>query len=240
MRRATDDPATLAGWVEQRVSGVPLEQLIGEVEFAGLRLAVGPGAFVPRRRTELLARLAAEAIEATEATTVEPRFPVVVELCCGVAAVAAVVAGRCPRATVYATDIDQTALPYARRNLSGSTAEVNAGDLYDALPPALLGRVDVLAANPPYVPSAEVRLMPPEARLHESLAALDGGADGLAVHRRILAAAPRWLSQTGCVFLEISRAQAEPVTELVAAAGLRPGVARDDELEATVVTGHRY
>ncbi len=132
-----------------------LETVLGWVEFAGRRLVVAPGVFVPRRRTELLARVAA--------SYAGPRS-ILLELCCGVAPVAAVVAA----GEVHASDVDPVALGCARRNVPHG--HVHLSDLYDALPGVLRGRVDVLVANAPYVPTDRIALMPPEARDHEPTA----------------------------------------------------------------------
>lgn len=164
-------PEQLDDLVAQRAAGTPLEHVVGWAEFAGLRVAVGPGVFVPRRRSELLA---------AETLAVARRAgerPVVVELCCGAGAIAAAVTTTLPRAEVHAVDIDEAAVTYARRNLPA--AQVYRGDLYGPLPSRLRGRLDVIVANAPYVPSDEIRLMPAEARHHEPRVALDGGADGV-------------------------------------------------------------
>jgi len=108
----------------------------------------------------------------------------------------------------------------ARRNLEPLGARVVAGDLFDALPRDLLSRVDVLAVNAPYVPTAEIAMMPPEARDHEARAALDGGDDGLDVHRRVAASAREWLAPGGHLLIETSRQQAPTTAALVTAGGL--------------------
>jgi release factor glutamine methyltransferase len=116
---------------------------------------------------------------------------------------------------------------------------VYAGDLYDPLPTALRGHVDVLVANVPYVPTGAVALMPREARVHEPLVALDGGADGLDVLRRVAARAGDWLVPGGHVLFETGTDQVPAAVDALAAAGLTPAVDRDDELGATVVSGRR-
>jgi release factor glutamine methyltransferase len=211
--------------VARRVAGQPLEYVLGWVEFAGLRIAVEPGVFVPRRRTAFLVAQAA----------VAPPPRIVVDLCCGSGAVGAALLAAVGPFELYAVDIDPAAVRCARRNLAGTGAHVFHGDLYLPLPAALRGRVDLLVANAPYVPSAAVDLMPPEARLSEPLAALDGGPDGLDVLRRIVAGAPRWLAPRGRLIVETSDAQAEALTADVAAAGLIPFVATDPEADATAV-----
>lgn len=116
---------------------------------------------------------------------------------------------------------------------------VYEGDLFGALPAALRGRIDVLAANVPYVPTEEVGLLPSEAREHEPLVALDGGADGLDVLRRVAADAPRWLAPGGCLLVETSERQAPLAVEAFSGSGLIPTVAVSEELYATVVIGSR-
>jgi len=212
--------------VARRVAGEPLETVLGWAELDGVRVAVDPGCFVPRRRTILLARLAVAA---------DPT--VVLELCCGVAPVATLVAASCPHAEVHAADVDPLPLAAARRNLP--QGQVHQGDLYDALPAGLRGRVEVLAANAPYVPTAEIDQMPREARDHEPLVALDGGADGLDLHRRIAAGAATWLRPGGALLIETSVHQASATAAICAEAGLHPEVVRDEELDATAVRAHR-
>jgi release factor glutamine methyltransferase len=99
--------------------------------------------------------------------------------------------------------------------------------------------VDVLVANAPYVPTAAIAMMPPEARDHEPQVALDGGADGLAVQRRVAALADRWLAPGGHLLIETSRRQAPLLADAFAHGGLRPRIARCDELDATAVVGAR-
>ncbi len=113
------------------------------------------------------------------------------------------------------------------------------GDLYDALPGGLRGRVDVLLVNAPYVPSAEVAFMPPEARDHEHRVALDGGADGLDVHRRVAAGAGGWLTTTGALVIEVASAQVAAATALLAGCGLDTDVLVDDERGSTALIGRR-
>ena len=223
---AAATPAELDELVGRRVAGEPLEHLLGWAEFCGLRIAVAPGVFVPRRRTELLVR---------EALARAPVAPVVVDLCCGSGAVgAAIVAALGPALELHAADVDPAAVACARRNLPG--ADVHQGDLFAALPAGLQGRVDLLVANVPYVPSAALALMPPEARDHEPRVALDGGADGLDVARRVVAAAPSWLAAGGSLLFETGEAQVPAAVAALRAAGLTPAVV-DDDLGATVVVG---
>jgi release factor glutamine methyltransferase len=223
---AASTAGQLATLVDQRVAGLPLEHLLGWVGFCGLRIAVGPGVFVPRRRTELLVRAAIARARPD---------PVVVDLCCGSGAVGAALAAVLDIAALHAADVDPAAVECARRNLPA--ARVHQGDLFEPLPAVLRGSVDLLVANVPYVPSGSIALMPPEARLHEPQVALDGGRDGLDVARRVTAAAPEWLAPGGSLLFETSEAQVPAAVAAVTAAGLVPTVVTDDELGATVVVG---
>jgi release factor glutamine methyltransferase len=218
-------PAEVMAWAARRMSGEPLEQIVGWAAFAGLRIAVEPGVFVPRRRTELLVSLVGAG----------PVPAIVVDLCCGTGAIGAALAARLPDAQVWACDIDPAAIASARRNLPSE--RVREGDLYDALPDALRGRVDVVAVNAPYVPTDAVRDMPREARDHEHRVALDGGADGMDVQRRVVAGAGVWLAAGGRLLIETSRGQADRTAALLTAAGLSTRIETDDELDATVVVG---
>ena len=219
-------PAEVLAWAARRMAGEPLEQILGWAAFAGLRVAVDPGVFVPRRRSELVVDVAAR----------EPA-ELVVDLCCGSGALGAALAARWPRAEVHAADSDPVAVACARRNLPPD--RVHEGDLYAGLPDELRGRVDVLVVNAPYVPSEAIVTMPREARDHEHAVALDGGADGLDVQRRVAAGAPAWLRSGGRLVLETGRAQAERTAALMAAAGLEVSVEIDDGIDGTVVVGRR-
>ena len=191
-------PAELDAMVDRRVAGLPLEQVLGWAEFCGRRIIVAPGVFVPRRRTEFLVRQA-EALLLRDHPGRAPREGVVrpgeviVDLCCGVGAIGAVLAAAMDGAEVHAADIDPVAVRCARLNLPGPRGHVYQGDLFEPLPAGLRGRVGVLVANVPYVPTGEIEFLPPEARAHEPRVALDGGADGLDVLRRVAARAPEWL-----------------------------------------------
>ncbi|MDJ0384076.1 putative protein N(5)-glutamine methyltransferase [Streptomyces sp. G-G2] len=230
---AAAEGADLEAMVERRVIGHPLEHVVGRAEFRGLRMVVGEGVFVPRRRSEfLVAEAAAQAGPGS----------VVLDLCCGAgavgAAVAAELAGRGAGVELYATDIDPVATRYAALNVAPYGGRVHTGDLYDALPAGLRGRVDVLVANAPYVPTGEIGLLPPEARDHEPPAALDGGADGVAIQRRVAAGAPAWLAPGGRLLIETSGRQAPLTAGALTAAGFAEvRVLTSEELDATVVIG---
>ena len=116
---------------------------------------------------------------------------------------------------------------------------MHGGDLYDALPGRLHGRVDVLVVNAPYVPTGALALLPPEARLHEPRTALDGGSDGLEVHRRVAASAPAWLAPGGSLLVEVGEDQAPALVEVVTRAGLSAGADVSPDDGTAVVTGAR-
>ena len=225
---AAGSPGELAAMVERRVAGLPLEHVVGWAEFCGLRITLDPGVFVPRRRTEFLV---AQAI-----ALCGPR-PVVLDLCCGSGAVGAALAAARDGAELHAADLDPAAVRCARRNVAAAGGRVYEGDLFDPLPADLRGRVDLLAANVPYVPSGSVGLLPSEARDHEALIALDGGPDGLDVLRRVAAEASHWLAPGGSLLSETSERQADDALEILRAAGLTARLATDDELYATVIVG---
>jgi len=272
-------PADLAAMVDRRARGLPIEQVLGWAEFCGLRIAVDPGVFVPRRRTEFLVRQAAVADRQTAAdhqpaadtgspSTPRPstprhstprhstpgrraapdsgppdagaageRPPVIVDLCCGSGAVGAALAAALGGAELHAADLDPAAVACALRNVAAAGGRVYRGDLYDPLPRSLRGRVDLLVANVPYIPTDAIALLPPEARVHEPRLALDGGADGLDVVRRVAAGARHWLAPRGHLLVETSERQAPGAVAAFAAFGLVPRVASSDEVSATVVIG---
>jgi release factor glutamine methyltransferase len=208
------DPEALRAMVARRAAGEPLQYVIGWAPFGRLRLAVGPGVFVPRPETEGLADRAAIRLRATAA----PR--VAVDLCTGSGAIACFLAAEVPGARVLATELDPGALAWARPNAERYGVELLAGDLDGPLPPELAGRLDVLCANVPYVPSGAIATMPTDVRDHEPRLALDGGPDGLDVLRRLVARAGHWLAPGGRLFCEIGEDQAETATALLTAAGL--------------------
>lgn len=224
---AAQSSTELAAMVDQRVAGLPLEQVIGWAEFCGLRIAVDPGIFVPRRRTEFLV---------TQAIELAGRAALVVDMCCGTGAIGVAVVAARRDVELHAVDIDPAAVQCAWRNV-GATGQVYEGDLFDALPADVRGRVDLLIANAPYVPSDDIALLPAEARLYEARVALDGGVDGLDVQRRVIAGAPLWLAPDGSVLVETSERQASQTIDAFTRVGLTPRVARDEGLNATVVIG---
>jgi release factor glutamine methyltransferase len=234
---AAPTPDRLEEMVELRASGLPLEHVIGWAEFCGLRIAVGPGVFVPRRRSEFLV---GQAIAAARQSAASGNPWLVVDLCCGSGAVGVAIAAGLStlgQVELHAADIEPAAVHCARANVAAVGGTVYQGDLYDPLPVEIRGRVALLVVNAPYVPTGEIALMPPEARLHEPLVALDGGPDGVVIHRRVAAAAPQWLAPGGRLLIETSERQAPQTAAAMTAAGLTAVVSTDEELGATAVIG---
>lgn len=222
-------PADLDTMVNQREAGLPLEHIIGWAEFCGLRIIVDPGVFVPRRRTEFLVSQAADLVQSGA---------VVVDLCCGSGALGTALA-TLKQIKLYAADIDPAAVRCARRNVTTVGGQVYEGDLYEPLPDTLQGCIDILIANVPYVPTKEIRLLPPEAHIYEARVALDGGEDGLDIQRQVAKVAPLWLAPGGHLLVEASELQAPQTVEIFTRNGLISQVISSDELDATVVIGTR-
>lgn len=233
---AATSPEQLKHLVSRRVEGLPLEQVLGWVEFHGLRFLLDPDVFVPRVRTEFLVD---QAIART------PPGAVVLDLCCGAGALGAALATSvnalddARRIELHAADIEHPAVLCARRNVAALGGTVYEGDLFEPVPRSLRGRIAILLANVPYVPSDAIALLPPEARDHEPRVTLDGGSDGLEVLRRVVAAAPEWLAPGGHLFFETSERQAPLAEAIVRESGLQAAIARDDEVDATVIIGTR-
>jgi release factor glutamine methyltransferase len=204
----------LRAMVTRRVAGEPLQYVIGWAPFGRLRLAVGPGVFVPRPETEGLADRAASRLR----TLPSPRTAV--DLCTGSGAIACYLASEAPGTRVLATELDPGALAWARVNADRYGVGLLAGDLDAPLPPELAGRVDVVCANVPYVPSEAIATLPTDVRDHEPRLSLDGGPDGLDLFRRLAERAGHWLAPGGWLYGEIGEDQAEEAAALLTAAGL--------------------
>jgi len=231
------DRAELDAMIVSRVAGTPLELVLGWADFGRVRVAVEPGVFVPRLRTRFLAYLASGFLASDN---------VIVDLCCGAGPIGAYLLevireGGGSTLELHAADVEEVAVRCARKNLATAIeaghASVYQGDLDAPLPTRLAGQVSILTANVPYVPSAEIQLLPSEARDYEPLSALDGGADGLDMLRRVAQAAPRWLRPDGRLLIEISDRQQEAAVAAFRAAGLEPSVHESDEYDSTVLIG---
>jgi release factor glutamine methyltransferase len=214
--------------VELRASGLPLEYVLGFTKFCGLRIEVKRGVFVPRQRTEFLVQ---------KAKALTRNCDIVVDLCCGSGAVGAAIENNLNQIFLHSVDIDPVAVQCASNNIKKLGGHVYKGDLYNALPHWLRGRVNIIVANVPYVPTDSIKLLPQEARLYEPKLALDGGMDGLDFQRKVAEEALHWLVPGGHLLVETSEMQAAQTLKIFAKAGLTTKIARDEELDATVVIG---
>ncbi|QOR72459.1 putative protein N(5)-glutamine methyltransferase [Ruania alkalisoli] len=208
LEAAASDPVQLERLVARRTAGEPLELVLGWVDFDGIRLGTAAGVFVPRARTQHLVEVAA---------ALAPTGGVVADVCCGIGAVAAALGRRRPDLRLIACDVDPAATCAARHNLPG--IDVVTGDLLEALPVTERGRLDMVVANTPYVPTDELHTMPREAREHEPALALDGGSDGLDVQRRLAVQARTWMAPGAALLTEIAADQWPAARDLFQAAG---------------------
>lgn len=210
--------AYLDSMLARRLAGEPLQYVLGSWGFRQLDLMVSPAVLIPRPETEVLAGLAVD-----ELARRNPPGGLAVDLGTGSGAVGLAVAAECETARVVLTDVSAEALGVARANLAGlgrAAVRVSAyqGSWFEALPESLIGMVDVVACNPPYVRDDEE--LPSEVADWEPTIALRGGPDGLDAVRRILVEAPRWLSPEGSVLLELSPDQMDTAADIARVGGL--------------------
>jgi release factor glutamine methyltransferase len=211
--------------VARRLCGEPLAWITGWVRFCGVRLRIDAGVFVPRPHSQALAR---------RAVSLLPAVGTAVDLCTGSGAVAAVLGSERPRAEVMATDLDPVAVECARSN----GVHALLGNLDEPLPKSWRGRVDVMTAVVPYVPTDELHLLPRDVLANEPRRALDGGPRGTTLLVRAAEAAARRLRPGGSVILEIGGHQAAEMASTLADLGLseirvhRDGDGRDRAIEA--------
>jgi release factor glutamine methyltransferase len=204
--------------VARRADRVPLQHLTGSVGFRYIDLDVGPGVFIPRPETEVVAGIAVDLAREAGAS------PVVVDLCSGSGAIALAVANELPGADVHAVELDESAVRWLTRNATrrrdaGDTGiAVHQADVSDALP-ELNGTVDVVVSNPPYVAADELELVDPEVRDHDPRLALVADHDGLAVIRQVAVTALRLLRPGGWVVVEHSDRQGESAPAVLTGAG---------------------
>ena len=197
--------------VNRRAAREPLQHLTGFASFRHAELAVGPGVFVPRPETELLAGWAIGQV-------LERADPVVVDLCTGSGAIARSIADEVPHAQVHAVELDPEAHVWAQRNLSATGVDLRLGDFATAFDD-LLGTVDVVVCNPPYVPLESWESVAPEARDHDPHLALFSGSDGLDAIRLLAVRAASLLRPGGVVGVEHADVQGEAVPAVFAATG---------------------
>ena len=204
--------AAFASAVQRRVAREPLQHITGTAPFRHIEVAVGPGVFTPRPETELVAGWAVDRARAIAALG---RRPLVVDLCSGSGVIALAVANEVPTALVHAVELSVDALVWTRINADGTGVVVHAADALIALP-ELDGTVDVVAANPPYIP-ADGLIRDPEVLIHEPAMALWGtGPDGLDLVRGVARTAARLLRQGGGFVVEHADVQGASVAALLA------------------------
>ncbi|MCX7824217.1 MAG: peptide chain release factor N(5)-glutamine methyltransferase [Verrucomicrobiae bacterium] len=218
--RDVPEPAleTLREMVRRRAGGEPLQYVLGVASFYGLEFAVDKRVLIPRPETELLVDYIVKNAGTAPAGRSGPR---IVDLGTGSGAIAIALAKNLPDARVLAVEASADALEVARANAKkhGARIEVFQGDLFGPLPSDV--RFDVIVSNPPYIPSAEIASLPREIRDHEPRAALDGGADGLAVITRMARESKVWLAGGGRVVVELGAGQSEAAQRIFLDNGFR-------------------
>lgn len=203
---------------KRRISGEPMQYILGYVEFYGLTIHVGPGVLIPRPETELLV----EQVVKDRAQRTDDRAQSkmdILDLCTGSGCIGLALAKNFPHAQVYGVDRSDAALKYAAKNAAANSINnirFFSGDLY--VPVEGMG-FDLIVSNPPYIPKNDIKDLQIEIRGHEPMSALDGGIDGLDFYRRILAEAPQYLNAGGMVVLEIGIDQAKDIKQLAEDAG---------------------
>jgi len=226
LARAAGDADALEALVARRLTGEPLEWIVGSATFCGIAIRVDPGVYVPRRQSEPLARRAARRL---------PPDGVAIDLCTGSGAIARVLAARRPGARVVASDVDEGAVACARAN----GVEAYRGELFAPLPPELAGRVDVVAGVVPYVPTPDLGLLQRDTFAFETTLSYDGGEDGTAILRAVLAGAPRFLRRGGALLLELGGDQATALAPDLARLGyadVTPLVDEDGDVRGVEAT----
>ena len=218
-----DGVAEFESLVERRAAREPLQHLTGVAPFRHLELRVGPGVFVPRPETEMVAQLAIDALRAAAGPA-----PVAVDLGTGSGAIALALATEVPHARVFAAENSVDAFIWAKENFAALAPEAKLAfvDLADAFPD-LDGTVDVLVSNPPYVPDEAIP-RDPEVRLWDPPAALYGGADGLDVVRVLSSVGRRLLHPGGTLVIEHGEWQGPPIRDLLTADGWRAAATHPD------------
>jgi release factor glutamine methyltransferase len=200
LARAAGDAELLDALVARRLTGEPLAWITGGVTFCGLEVRVDPGVYVPRWQSEPLALRAAERL---------PADGLAIDVCTGAGAIAKTLMAWRPGARVVATDVDERAVACARRN----GVDAHAGDLFAPLPRALEGRVDVVVGVVPYVPTPDLPLLQRDTLTFESTLSYDGGEDGTALLRRVVAESARFLRPGGALLLELGGEQADALRD---------------------------
>lgn len=207
--------------LERRMAGTPLAHLTERQRFMGIEMLAGPGALIPRRETELVARAAAELAQRIAAQNGAVR---VMDVCTGSANVALAIAIAEPRATVFASDLSEEAVELARLNVAHAGLEnrvtLRSGDLLAPFDePEFVGTIDLLTCNPPYISSGRVDQLPAEIGGHEPRLAFDGGPLGVRILQRLIREAPRMLVPGGWLAFEVGLGQGKSVAQRMRSSG---------------------
>ncbi|MBF0566173.1 MAG: peptide chain release factor N(5)-glutamine methyltransferase [Nitrospirae bacterium] len=210
--------------IKRRTGREPLQYLLGEVEFYGLRIKVGRGVLIPRPETEILV----ETLIGETAKRFSARFTAL-DLCTGSGCIAIAIGKAFPRASVSGVDLSSVALGFALANREANCVDnvsFASGNLFEPVDSA--AAFDVIVSNPPYVPQDDLKTLQPEIRLYEPMEALDGGEDGLSFYRRIIGQAPRYLNPGGLLFLEMGAGQGVKIKEMALASGFKSVLIKKD------------
>jgi release factor glutamine methyltransferase len=225
----------LERFVARRIDGVPLAHISERQRFMDMEMLAGPEALVPRKETELLAHTAVRL--AREIASQRGKV-CVVDVCTGSGNVALAIAHHVPQARIFAADISEAAIGLAQRNADelafSDRVEFRAGDLLTPFDiPELVGKVDLLTCNPPYINTAKVARMPVEIAAHEPRLAFDGGALGIAILMRLIEQAPRFLRPEGWLAFEVGHGQGPALVKRMKGQELFADVGSSQDSEGT-------
>jgi release factor glutamine methyltransferase len=201
--------------IVQRAERVPVQHLTGRAHFHRVDVEVGPGVFVPRPETEAMAEWA---IDQLRPLTARERRPLVVELCAGSGAISKAIVSELTRVDVHAVEVSEEAAGYARRNLADTLVDLHVADMATAVV-ELNGSVDMVIANPPYIPLEAYESVAPEARDHDPVQALFAGNDGLDAIKVVISVGDRLLRPGGLLCFEHADVQGDSAPALVRASG---------------------
>jgi release factor glutamine methyltransferase len=237
IRRWLPTPRDQSLAVEQRANGMPLELVVGVAEFAGIAVQVRRGVFLPRRRSESLLEAAELFVGVLETEVPDRKKPVALDLGCGSGAIAAAFVTRNPRWQVEACDVDPTAVECAELNAARFGFAVHRTEWFSGLPSRLHGRIDLVLAHLPYVPTGQLPQLARDYRAVEPLQAVDGGPDGLVPWRQVLRTSERWMSPAGRILTQVAEHQSADAVIAARRAGLEVQVLTFDD--ALVIAAHR-
>jgi release factor glutamine methyltransferase len=212
-----DQASNFQALIEKRARRVPLQHLTGRAHFRYLELEVGPGVFVPRPESEVMTGWAIEHLRPMVYAVARGKsrhLPVVVELGTGSGAIAKSIATELTGTRIHAVEMSEEAAAYAARNLADTTVELYVRDMAGALP-ELNGAVDLVIANPPYIPLDAFESVVPEVRDHDPILALVSGQDGLDAIKAVVAEGARLLRPAGLLCVEHADVQGESVQQIL-------------------------